>query len=118
MLNKEQILGAEDDSIITVEVPEWKGSVCIKLMSGKDRDSLEDELYSVLDTGKVQYNRKNARSKMLVRCLVDGKGKRLFTDAEVEELAEKSSAVIVRLYDIATKHNELSDKDIAELEKK
>jgi hypothetical protein len=57
------------------------------------------------------------RGEFLARCLCDEKGARLFTDAEVEQLAKKSAKVMSRVWAKAMEHNALTDKDVEELAK-
>jgi len=56
-------------------------------------------------------------TKFLARCLCDEKGARLFTDAEVDQLAKKSAKVMSRVWGKAMEHNALTDKDVEELAK-
>jgi hypothetical protein len=52
-----------------------------------------------------------------VRCLVDEKGERLFTNGEITLLASKNAKVVNRLWEAAIKHNDLAEEKIEELAK-
>jgi hypothetical protein len=43
ILSKAAILAANDKKTINIEVPEWNGSVVIRVMSGTERDRFEAE---------------------------------------------------------------------------
>src|SRR6185503_6397195 len=103
-LTKEQILGAADAKSKTVNVPEWGGTVRVKVMTGTERDAWEA---AILDAeGKV--SKRQFRAKLLVQTLVDDAGKLLFTEADLNALSEKSGAAISRVYDVAAKLNALT----------
>lgn len=111
-LTKEQILSADDLGLLEVNVPEWGGSVFIRVMSVGERDSYEND-WMVNKSKGVD----NFRSKFLQRVLCDDKGELLFTAAELPILAKKSAAVMGRLWEAAMRHNKLSDADVEELAK-
>lgn len=106
MLSKSAILSAEDRQIKTVHVPEWGGEVGLRVISGAERALFEslfeaknDELF------KVRF----------VACsLCDEKGARLFSNDEVEVLAEKSSKAIARLFEQCWDHSMLSQESVDE----
>lgn len=106
-LSKSAILSAGDFKLEKVSVPEWGGDVYIKTISGLDRDSFED--------GYSEKRMKNFRTRFLVLTLCDEKGERLFTDAEVEELAKKSSLVISRLFDKSWSLNAFTNEAVESL---
>ena len=109
-LTKDAILGARDLNVLKVHVKEWGGDVHIRVMTVGERDAYECEWLANKERG-VQ----NFRSKFLARCLCDANGTRLFTDADIEQLAGKSIAVVDRLFNRAMKHNAMSMEDVNEL---
>jgi hypothetical protein len=111
-LSKDQILSADDMGLLEVAVPEWGGSVFVRVMTVGERDSYENEWMVNKDRGVANF-----RSKFLQRVLCDDKGDLLFSPAEVEKLAKKSARVITRVWDAAMKHNSLTDDDVEELAK-
>lgn len=111
-LTKDQILAADDLGLLEVDVPEWGGSVFIRVMSVGERDSYEND-WMVNKSKGVD----NFRSKFLQRVLCDEKGELLFTSDELPALAKKSAAVMGRLWEAAMRHNKLSDADVEELAK-
>jgi hypothetical protein len=111
-LTKEQILAADDLGLLEVKVPGWGDTVFIRVMTCGERDSYENDWVANKSKGV-----ENFRTKFLARCLCDAKGQRLFTDAEVPQLAGKSASVLSKLWAKAMEHNALTDKDVEELAK-
>ena len=93
---KETILGANDVQRRTVEVPEWGITVTLQGMSGRDRNRFEDAVFK-----DDEFTRDNITAKVLVRCIVDETGKRLFVDSDADALGNKSASILTKLADIA-----------------
>jgi hypothetical protein len=108
-LSKAAILSADDKRSITVDVPEWGGDVVLRVMTGSERDKFESEFVG------DKKNVADVRAKLVAKCLVDDRGDRLFTDAEVAELGTKSAAVLDRLFRECMKLNRFSKDDVDEL---
>lgn len=111
-LSKDQILSADDMGLLEIAVPEWGGSVFVRVMTVGERDSYEND-WMVNKSNGVE----NFRSKFLQRVLCDDKGELLFKADEIEQLAKKSAKVVTRVWEAAMKHNALSDGDVEELAK-
>jgi len=114
MLSRDDILDAQDLDHITVEVPEWGGSVIVQVMTGVDRDYFER---SIVDskTKTPELNFTNLRAKLVARCVVDSEGRRLFTEVDVPALGKKSGLALQRVFAAAQKINGLTDDDVEEL---
>ena len=112
LLSKDQIIGVSDLSHRDVDVKEWGGSVRLGSLTSSERDSFES---SLLETdGKRDLN--NLRARLVGKCLVDEDGKRLFSDAAVEKLGEKSADVMGRLFTECQEMNGF-DTEVEEAEK-
>lgn len=112
-LSAAEILAADDLVREQVSVPEWGGSVCIRTLTGTERDKFEASVYA---SGKASFE--DLRAKLLVLCLVDANGARLFGgDGDVKGLGAKSSCVLDRLFAVAQRLNGLSKRDLEDLEK-
>lgn len=111
-LTKDEILAADDMGLLEVNVPEWKGTVYIRVMTVAERDAYEREWIGKKETGV-----ENFRTKFLQRTLCDDKGHLLFTPEEVHTLGQKSARVMARLWELAMKHNALMAGDVEELAK-
>jgi hypothetical protein len=112
VLSAEQILAADDSGALQVAVPEWGGEVFVRVMSVGERDS-----YERLWIGRKDSGIDNFRTEYLARVLCDDTGKLLFTRDQIEKLAEKSGAVMGRLFDVAMKHNRMNPEDVEDLGK-
>lgn len=113
----DQILAASDIETEPYDVPEWGLKVWVRALTGTDRDAYEGSVRQVrprLD-GKgmeVVMLDDNTRAKLLVKCLVDETGERIFTDRQVGDLGGKNGRVIDRLYDVATRLSGMSDEAV------
>lgn len=105
LLGKEAILGAKDAHQEIVHVGEWGGSVCIRAMSGAERDDFRAAIEGT-DTSLVG----KFEAPLLALTLVDETGRRLFTIDDVEALRAKSARVLDRLTRIALRVNGMSDE--------
>jgi len=107
VLDKTTILAAPDLKRETVNVPEWGGDVMLQEMTALDRDRLNAEVHAGSDGPDFT----NFRAKVLVRCVVNEDGSRIFCDEEATALGSKSKAALDRLETIANKINKVnSDK--------
>lgn len=116
LLSKESILASKDLNYEEVSVPEWSGTVRVKTMTGTERDDFEASVYET--KGKdASVNFKNFRSKLVAKTLVDAAGVRLFKDSEVDQLGQKSSKALDRVFAVAQKLNGIGQKEVEELTK-
>jgi hypothetical protein len=107
-LSKAKILAAKDVKLSeAIPVPEWGGDVYVRTISGTERDKFE-EAYS-------EQKMKAFRVRFLVLTLADESGERLFGDADIDALGNKSSVVINRLFDKAWQHNAFTDAAVEAL---
>lgn len=95
-LTRNEILACSDTGRRTVSVPEWGGHVEVRILSGAEMDAVfaahaKDET----PIGDV----------LLVECVVDDEGKRLFTAADLPALKAKSFAALKRVRDAAARLN-------------
>ncbi len=111
-LTADQILAADDMGLKEVAVPEWGGSVYIRVMTVGERDEYERMWIGQRDKGI-----ENFRTQYLARVLCDEKGELLFTRDKTAALARKSGAVMGRLFDEAMRHNRMTEEDVQELGK-
>ncbi|MEH0442441.1 MULTISPECIES: hypothetical protein [unclassified Streptomyces] len=119
-LTSSQILEADDTQVKPVDVPEWGGEVLVRGLTGIERDAYEAGIQQIRPkpdgSREVVFNRDNARAKLLVKCLVDDSGTRLFKDTDAPALGKKAGAVIDRLYDVAAELSGMGDAVEKEIE--
>jgi hypothetical protein len=108
-LNKAKILAADDVKLQEIAVPEWGGSVFLKVLSGTDREAFEESY--------ADQKLKAFRLRFLVLALCDDKGDRLFSEGEITELGTKSAVVINRLFEAGWKLNAFREEDVEALGK-
>lgn len=112
ILNKDAILGALDLPQETVEVPEWGGSVIVRALTGKERDLFESTFSN--ESAKTHADKMaNVRARLVVQCVVDEAGERLFKDSDLEALGGKSAKALDRVFEVAQRLSGLG-KDIEE----
>ena len=100
MLTREQILKKADTQVKTVKVPEWGGDVRVRGMTGEERDAFEGSIVTIKD-GKSEVDTKNIRAKLIVQCVVDEKGERMFSVADIKALGKKSAKALQRVFEVA-----------------
>ena len=101
ILSKALILEAADLRTEAVEVPEWGGEVLLRELSAAQMAEFKAKSVAAVDpqTREIRDGATLFRLSAWVVCqgAMDEEGKRLFTDADVARLGEKSDTVIDRL---------------------
>ena len=110
---REQLLALKIPTA-TVNVAGIDGLVSLRGLSASDRDLWEQEVFSQRD---IKKGVKNIRASLVVRCLTDEAGVRLFTDSEIAEVGAMPASVIDKLYEHCQRLSGLGAKDAEELEK-
>lgn len=110
-LTKDVILAMDDRNTEVVEVPEWDGKVTIKTMSGRDRGRYDNYLQKhMVGKGKSRVvDMELTKAALIVQCAVDTKGELMFSHSQIPMLAQKSSAALERLSQVAMKLNGLGE---------
>ena len=110
-LNKKDILTANDIVKELVNVPEWGGDVWVRGMTGRQRDQFEA---SIIQTkGKDRsLNMDNIRAKLAGMTICDEEGKRLFSDADIAELSNKSAVALQRIFIVAQRLSGIGAQDV------
>ena len=111
-----KIMDAADRAYKDVPVPEWGGAVRIQEWSAKDLDWWESECSRRrLPQDKVDMS--GLRVAVVGRSAVDGVGRPMFQNGQLEKLEEKNAKVVHRLYDEVLKFNRIGEKAIEAEEK-
>lgn len=116
LLTQAQILAADRRKTRDITVPEWGGEVRLQEMSGDERDAWEAETFRQDPQGQTQLNSLQVRSRLLLRCLIGGDGRRLFADDEIARLGCLSASSLQKLYTEALALNQLRSEDLEGLE--
>lgn len=116
ILDKDAILGAVDQKIEPVEVPEWGGVVYVRSLNGTERDAYEAAMVRLGVDGKPKEVRlQNMRARLCALSICDTEGKRLFAEADVETLGKKNAAALQRVFNVAQRLSGLTKRDVDEL---
>ena len=119
---RERILALDDRQYEEVDVPEWRevlGSEPLRVrgLTGTERDAWEASL--LRDTpggrGRPRMDYSDLRAKLVVRCVVDESGRRVFTDRDIGALGGKSASALQRIFEVAQRLSRLTDEDVEEL---
>ena len=101
ILNRDAILAIDDLPREEVQIPEWKGSVFVRALTGGERDQLERMTTTDM-----------SRAKMVALCAVDENGQRLFSEKDVEHLTAKNGRALEKIVHAAMRFNAISDEGI------
>jgi len=113
ILSRDAILGVADIKAEPLEVPEWGGSVYVRMLSGRERDNFEASLRDPA-TGNAG-NLSDFRAKFASLVIADEKGERLFSEADIDALGKKSAQALDRVLESGMKINALGKKDVDDL---
>lgn len=111
LLTKEQILKASDRKVITVDVPEWGGTVRMQEFSGKAREEYITVLQAKHKGAKDgNIDVRGLTCMLLSLTLVNEDNAPLFSVEELDALGSKSATVLDRLFEQAMIINGLDGK--------
>lgn len=119
-LSRDAILGAVDIQTEKVPVPEWGDDVIIRGLTGEERDAYEGSRRQIRNFGTPQQEavlvNDNMRANLLVKCIVDEAGNRIFADRDAGLLGMKNGRVLDRLFDVAARLSGLNDEEAEAIE--
>lgn len=116
LLTREQILQANDLPKEQVDVPEWGGTVCVRALTGAERDAYEAQCLEKRGKNYVA-NLRNLRAKLSALSLCDDGGNPLFTEDDITQLGGKAAAALDRIFEVAKRLSGLGSEDVEELAK-
>jgi len=114
ILNRKEVLLANDIVKELVHIPEWGGDVYVRGMSGEARDKFEMLILQTNGKSK-KANTENFRAKLASMTVCDENGDLLFTEDDVKELAKKSAAALQRIFIVAQRLSRIGNEDVKEL---
>lgn len=91
-----------------VEFPDRGLTLYVRNITSTQYGLFEASSTSVADDGKVNFERRNHREKLLVFALCDEKGERLYEDDDILELGGLDADVLRACYDAAAGLNGLT----------
>lgn len=103
MIDKAKLLASSSAfKLGELDLPEFGGKVFLRVLSSRERDALEAEF---TDAKNSLTKLDNIRAKLVVRALADDQGKRLFSDAEVDQVGDMPAPLVSKIFDAAARHN-------------
>lgn len=111
LLTRDDILAAQDLATKMVDVPEWGGAVVVRGLTGRSRDSLEARF----SDAKGNIDRKlyqDFRAAFVAESIIDEAHNRMFKEADITALGEKSSRALQRVFDAAVALSASRPEDI------
>jgi hypothetical protein len=100
-LGRRDLLALADRAVEELEIPEWSTWVRVKAWDGATR-------WRVLQAWpQSRERRENLWALVAALSLVDEEGERLFTDADLGELAKKNARALDRIFTVALRLNGL-----------
>ena len=113
VLGRDGILGAADHVLDEVYVPEWRGLVRIRSLTGAERDRFEQ---SCLDRRRGQkLNVAGLKALLVILSAVDEDGEQLFQLTDLDALQAKSASAIDRIFKVSQRLSGLTEEDVEEL---
>jgi hypothetical protein len=116
ILSASDIFAIDDFEQKKVYVPQWKGSVYIKTMTGTERDAFEASTVKVGKDGKQEQDMDNFRARFLSNVVTDANGVKLFkTQREISMLGAKAVPALDLLFKEAQELNSMTNQDVEKL---
>jgi hypothetical protein len=105
MLNRAEIIGAQDLKTVDVDVPEWGGTVRLRMLSAAER-------FAVNEAANVggEFDPATFQTTLIERTAVNEDGTPVFDKGDAAALAAKSSGAISRVFEAAAQLNGLGPK--------
>lgn len=116
-LTRDDILNANDIQIEELPVPEWGGTICVKTLTGAERDTLEAQLIELGANGRPkEVKMDHLRATVAWLGICDDAGNRIFTDKkDISRLEQKSAAALDRVVARIQQMSAMSPADVESL---
>lgn len=101
LLSREAILSAQDLKSEDVPVPEWGGTVRVRVMTGTERDALSAAVIG--NDNKPDMSQ--WRLRLAAACIVGEDGSPMFAQDEIAQLGSKSAVALERVIRAAERLN-------------
>jgi hypothetical protein len=113
--NKDFVLSlAASIPVEAVSIPGVAEPISVRGLTAGERDAFEAACF-VGKGANREMNFVNLRARLLVRCICDASGKRLFADADVEQVAGLPAKVVDPLFEVAQRLSGMGAKDVEAL---
>lgn len=120
LMSRDDILGVSDISYEIIPIPEWGNRrVRIRSTTAYERDEYDQSLYRTTvadDKTTTKADLDNIKSRLVVKCVVNQKGDRVFKDADASALGRKCAGPINRLFQRIQKLSGMGKESLKEIE--
>jgi hypothetical protein len=119
LLTREALLAPESLPVEAVAVPEWGGTVHVRVLTGAERDAFEAANTRIVGRGrdrKIEANLANYRARLAVLVCCDEHGQRIFQDDDAPLLGRKSAAGLDRIVEAAHRLNGMREDSMEQAE--
>ena len=114
LLTKEQINNSDDRPTLEIDIPEWRGRVLLRTLSGTQRDSFEA---GIMDKDGKPTKLHNLRARFAALVLVNEDGSPMYTQEQAAQLGNKSANALTRIWDEGRTFNKMDADAVEEAEK-
>ena len=89
---RQRLLQTDDFETLAIHVQQWDETVHVRGMSARDTEAFEETLNVPAEgeDGEATQDLTNFRARLVVRCVVDADGGRIFQDEDAEALARRA----------------------------
>lgn len=115
-LTLDDILAANDRPWESVDVPEWGGQVRVRMLSVAEQEAYFKSMLKI-DGDKATLVGEHHQARYLALCICDEKGERMFAEAHVAKLAQKSHVAVKRVFQEAQRINGVRKEDVEAIAK-
>ena len=114
---KNAILSCDDLPVESVSIPEWGvEGLSVISMNGIERDKYEGGILASREL-PLEERLSNARTMLVILCLVDENKDHIFTLDDVDKVGKKSAEILNRIATAASALNKLDVKSVEEVTK-
>lgn len=115
-MTRDEILALSDIKTEPVHIPEWQTTLTVRSLTGTERDLWEaSNLRRKGD--KYEGHFANLRARLVVLCVVNADGSRMFKDEDVNQIGQKNAAALDRIFEVARRLSGLKPEDVESLAK-
>jgi hypothetical protein len=100
-LTAAEIREVQDVETVVVDIPEWGGAIRLKALTGEEAVEFSES---------IKEGDKSGAARLVARCAVDEDGNRIFADADIDVLKQKSMKALLRAQNVAMKLNGLTEE--------
>jgi len=110
-LSRESLLKPVAVPMEEIHIPELDGSVWVKGMTAADRSRFERQ-FSLASGKRNKRKTQEIRERLIVACVCDEQGNKLFTQEDVGAIGAQSAMIIEKIVDVAQRLCGMANEDV------